>query len=92
MGWPGPSGLATVVLMGLWGFAAGLLVSAGTRAAFVGMLSTWALLLAGDLNLQGSAVLQEAWLITAGGLVQTVIGETLAEYCQRITGSGTPAR
>ncbi|MFY9928108.1 MAG: hypothetical protein WAK82_08910, partial [Streptosporangiaceae bacterium] len=72
-GLAGPSGLATVVLMSLWGFAAGLLVSLGTRAAFVGMLSTWALLLAGDLHLHGMAVLHEAWLITAGGLVQTVI-------------------
>ena len=43
------------------------------RIAFVGMLSTWALLLAGDLNLHGAAVLHEAWLITAGGLVQTVV-------------------
>jgi uncharacterized membrane protein YccC len=72
-GLAGPNGLATVVLMGLWGFAAGLLVSLGTRAAFAGMLSAWALLLAGDLNLHGMAVLHEAWLITAGGLVQTVI-------------------
>jgi uncharacterized membrane protein YccC len=72
-GLAGPSGLATVVLMGVWGFAAGLLVSLGTRAAFVGMLSTWALLLAGDLNLHGKAVLHEAGLIAAGGLVQTVI-------------------
>jgi uncharacterized membrane protein YccC len=37
------------------------------------MLSTWALLLAGDLNVRGEAVLHEAWLITAGGLVQTVV-------------------
>jgi uncharacterized membrane protein YccC len=72
-GLAGPSGPATVVLMSLWGFAGGLLVSLGTRAAFVGMLSTWALLLTGDLNLHGEAVLHEAWLITAGGLVQTVI-------------------
>jgi len=72
-GLAGPSGPATVVLMSLWGFAGGLLVSLGTRAAFVGMLSTWTLLLAGDLNLHGKAVLHEAWLITAGGLVQTVI-------------------
>jgi uncharacterized membrane protein YccC len=72
-GLAGPSGLATVVLMSLWGFAAGLLVALGTRAAFVGMLSTWALLLGGDLHLHGMAVLHEAWLITAGGLVQTVI-------------------
>src|SRR6201996_2947523 len=72
-GLAGPSALATVLLMGLWGFAGGLLVSFGTRAAFVGMLSTWALLLAGDLNLHGQAVLHEAALITAGGLIQTVL-------------------
>jgi hypothetical protein len=39
-GLAGPSGLATVVLMSLWGFAGGLLVFLGTRAAFVGLLST----------------------------------------------------
>ena len=72
-GLAGPSGVATVVLMGVWGFAGGLLVSLGTRIAFVGMLSTWALLLAGDLNLHRAAVLHETWLITAGGLTQTVI-------------------
>ena len=70
-GLAGPSVLATVVVLGVWGFAGGLLVALGTRAALVGMLSTWALLLAGDLNLHGEAVLREAWLITAGGLVQT---------------------
>ena len=70
-GLAGPSVVATVVLLGVWGFAGGLLVALGTRAALVGMLSTWALLLAGDLNLRGEAVLHEAWLITAGGLVQT---------------------
>jgi uncharacterized membrane protein YccC len=72
-GLAGPSVVATVVLMGVWGFAGGLLVSLGTRAAFVGMLSTWALLLAGDLNLHGEAVLREASLLTAGGLAQTVV-------------------
>ena len=72
-GLAGPSGLASVVLMSLWGFAGGLLVVLGTRAAFVGLLSTWALLLASDLNLHGRAVLHEAWLITAGGLIQTLI-------------------
>jgi hypothetical protein len=72
-GLAGPSVVATVVLMGVWGFASGLLVSLGLRAAFVAMLSTWALLLAGDLNLHGEAVLHEAWLITAGGLGQTAV-------------------
>jgi hypothetical protein len=68
-----PSVVATVVLIGVWGFAGGLLVSLGRRAAFVGLLSTWALLLAGDLHLHGDAVVREAWLITAGGLVQTLV-------------------
>ena len=72
-GLAGPSAVATVVLMGAWGFASGLLVSLGARAAFVGLLSTWALLLAGDLNLHGEAVLHEAWLITAGALGQTAV-------------------
>jgi hypothetical protein len=49
-GFAGPSVVATVVLIGVWGFAGGLLVSLGRRAAFVGLLSTWALLLAGDLH------------------------------------------
>ena len=73
-GLAGPSVVATVALMGVWGFASGLLVSLGQRTAFVGLLSTWALLLAGDLNVHGGeAVLHEAWLITAGGLGQTVV-------------------
>ena len=72
-GFAAPSVVATVVLIGVWGFAGGLLVSLGRRAAFVGLLSTWALLLAGDLHLHGDAVMREAWLITAGGLVQTLV-------------------
>ena len=57
-GLAGPNTVATVALIGVWGFAGGLLVSFGTRAAFVGMLSTWTLLLASDLNLHGEAVVQ----------------------------------
>jgi uncharacterized membrane protein YccC len=72
-GLAGPSTAATVVVMAGWGFAGGLLVCLGTRAAFVGLLSTWAMLLAGDLYLHGDAVLRVAWLITAGGLVQTLV-------------------
>ena len=72
-GLAGPSVVATVVLMGVWGFAGGLVGALGVRPAFVGMLSTWALLLAGNLNLHGEAVLHEAWLMTAGGLVQTAV-------------------
>ena len=64
-GLAGPSVVATVVLMGVWGFAGGLVGALGVRPAFVGMLSTWGLLLAGDLNLRGEVVLHEAWLMTA---------------------------
>jgi hypothetical protein len=39
-GLAGPSAVATVLLMGVWRFASGLLVSLGARAAFVGLLST----------------------------------------------------
>ena len=72
-GLAGPSAAGTVIVMSLWGFAAGLLVALGTQAAFVGMLSTWTLLLAGDLNLHGAAVLHETWLILAGGAVQMLV-------------------
>jgi len=72
-GLAGPSDVATVVVITLFGFATGLLVAFGTQAAFVGMLATWTLLQAGDLNLHGAAVLQEAWLVLAGGLVQLVV-------------------
>jgi uncharacterized membrane protein YccC len=72
-GLAGPDTAATIAAMSGWGFAGGLLVALGTRAAFVGLLSTWALLLASDLALHGAAVLREALLITAGGAVQTVI-------------------
>jgi hypothetical protein len=72
-GLAGPSVAATAALLAAWGFAGGMLVALGRRAAFVGMLSTWALLLAGDLHLHGEAVVREAWLLTAGGLVQTLV-------------------
>jgi hypothetical protein len=41
-------------VVGAWSYAAGLLVALGPRAAFVGTLSTWALLLAGDMQLHGA--------------------------------------
>jgi uncharacterized membrane protein YccC len=72
-GLAGPVAAATIVLVGVWGFASGLLVALGPRVALVGTLSTWALLLAGDLNLHGAAVLHVAGLITAGAAVQTAI-------------------
>jgi uncharacterized membrane protein YccC len=63
----------TVAAMGAWGFAGGLLVALGRRAAFVGMLSTWALLLTGDLGLHGAGTVHTTLLIAAGALLQTLI-------------------
>jgi hypothetical protein len=64
---------ASAVLIGAWGFVGALLVALGTRLAFVGMLSTWALLLGADLGLHGGAAPHEALLILGGGLLQTGI-------------------
>ena len=72
-GLAGPVTAATIVLVGAWGFAGGLMVALGTRSAIVGTLSTWALLLAGDLNLHGAAVLHVAGLMAAGAAAQTAI-------------------
>jgi uncharacterized membrane protein YccC len=72
-GLTGGSTAATIVLMGAWGFAGGLLVALGPRPAFTGMLSTWALLLAADLHLHGTAAIDAAALMTAGGLLQTAV-------------------
>ena len=65
--------IAAVLVVGAWSFAAGLLVALGTRAAFVGVLSTWALLLTGDMDLRGAGAPREAALLIAGGLVQTLV-------------------
>jgi uncharacterized membrane protein YccC len=72
-GLTGGSDAATIALMGAWGFAGGLLVALGPRLAFVGMLSTWALLLAADLHVHGVAAIDTAALIAGGGLLQTLV-------------------
>jgi hypothetical protein len=69
----GISGPLAVLVVGAWGFGAGLLVAPGTRAASAGVLSTWALLIVGDLHLGSAGTLREAALITAGGLLQTLL-------------------
>jgi len=65
--------VAAVLLVAAWSYAGGLLVALGTRAAFVGILSTWALLLAGDLHVHGAGAAREAALVAAGGLFQTLV-------------------
>jgi uncharacterized membrane protein YccC len=72
-GLTGDSDVAAVVLMGVWGFASGLLVALTPRTAFVGLLSTWALVLASDLHIHGVAPVHAAALMSAGGLLQTLV-------------------
>ena len=68
-----PDVALTVAAIGAWGFAGGLLVALGRRTAFVGMLSTWALLLTSDLALHGAGTLHTTLLIAAGALLQTIV-------------------
>jgi uncharacterized membrane protein YccC len=63
----------TVAAIGIWGFAGGLMVVLDRRTAFVGMLSTWALLLTSDLGLHGAGTLRTTLLIGAGALLQTAL-------------------
>jgi fusaric acid resistance family protein len=86
--------MAAVPLVGAWSFGAGLLVALGTRAAFAGILSTWALLLAGGLGLHGAGAVREAALILTGGLLQTAVALPLraqAELTGPAVGSGARA-
>jgi uncharacterized membrane protein YccC len=63
----------TVAAIGVWGFAGGLLVALDRRTAFVGMLSTWVLLLTSDLGLHGAGTLHTTLLIASGSLLQTAL-------------------
>lgn len=76
-GLSGSSAVAAALVAGVWGFGGALLVALGRRPAFVGLLSTWALLLAADLHLDDAGVVREAWLIAAGGLLQTALAVAL---------------
>jgi uncharacterized membrane protein YccC len=72
-GLTGGSDAAALLLVVAWGFAGGLLVAIGPRLAFVGMLSTWALLLAVDLHVHGVAAIDTAGLMAAGALLQALV-------------------
>lgn len=73
-----PSVVATSAVVAAWGFLAGVTVSLGPRINLVGTLSTWSLLLAGDLRLHGHSVLHETVLITAGAAMQVAVTLTLS--------------
>lgn len=72
-GLSGASAVAAVVFVGFWGFAGGLLVALGPRLAFVGLLSTWALLLSADLHIHGISSIDTALLMAVGGLLQALV-------------------
>jgi uncharacterized membrane protein YccC len=61
----------TVVLMAVWGFAAGITVALGQTAAFQGMTGALALLLAAYYSGGLDDSLERAALTMAGGLLQT---------------------
>jgi len=63
----------TVVLMGIWGFAAGLSVCLGMAPAFLGVLAALGLLLSAYFPGDLSEGLERAGLTVLGGLVQTAL-------------------
>lgn len=72
-GLTGNSALLTILVSAVWGFAGGLLVALGPRAGFVGMLSTWTLVVAADKNVDVAGAVNQAVLIAAGALLQTLV-------------------
>lgn len=65
--------LLTIVVSAVWGFAGGLLVALGPGAGFVGMLSTWTMVVAADKGVDASGAVHQAALIAAGAVVQTLV-------------------
>lgn len=72
-GLTGASDAGAVILMGLWGFGAGMAVVLGAGPAFVALLSAWALLFAASLSLDPLGALREGGLILLGGAFQTLL-------------------
>jgi uncharacterized membrane protein YccC len=68
--WTGNSDVLTVVLMGLWGFAAGLAIAFSRQTAFVALNASLALLIAADFPLPLDQALSKGAFALAGGLLQ----------------------
>src|SRR5258705_4336933 len=97
------SNTVPVIVATLWAFAAGMLVSLGTTAADVGVISTVVLLVYSAQALTPPQALQAAGLALAGGLLQIMLSIALwpvqryeperrslaAVYCG-LAGSSTP--
>lgn len=68
--WTGNSDVLTVVLMAVWGFAAGLAVAFSRQTAFVALNAALALLIAADFPLPLDEALGRGALALAGGVLQ----------------------
>jgi uncharacterized membrane protein YccC len=62
-----------IVTTALWGFAAGLLVALGPAATIVGLQSVIGLVLFSQFTFTPAVAAEEAGLLLAGGLLQTVL-------------------
>jgi hypothetical protein len=93
--WLGAWGFWFSIVIGLWAFGGGLLVAADTALWFVGVKTVITLLIAGGYASDLPHAVQRAFLVLAGGLVQTLF--LLVEYhvlnrwrASRITLDPTP--
>ncbi len=62
-----------IVITALWGFAAGLLVALGQDATVVGLQSVIGLVVFSQFTFTPAVAAQEAGLLLAGGLLQTIL-------------------
>jgi uncharacterized membrane protein YccC len=69
----GHTALASIATAVLWAFASGVLVAVGPAAAFVGLQSVVAVLIAGGFPTDPAGAAVRAAIVLAGGLVQTLL-------------------
>ncbi len=69
----GQSMAMAVLLVGLWGFAGGLLVALGQAASFVGLQAVLAFILARGLPPDVGSAAAPALFVLGGGLIQTLL-------------------
>ena len=69
----GHSAPACIAVATLWAFASGLLVAVGPAAAFVGLQSVVAVLIAGGFPTDAEGAALRAAIVLGGGLVQTLL-------------------
>ncbi len=69
----GAIGILAVALAALWGFGGGLLVALGSAATQIGLTSMIMLVVFAARPLSPTAAAEQAGLILAGGLLQTLL-------------------